>query len=449
LVRLYPDLDNDSRSFLKYGPRSPAEKLAYAQRVNPLAHLDALPAPQDVQQRFQDTGELEETDRFFVGPDGRIYLRNEDSDEQLGAKVRRGYEQAIGGFDEPTVKESLSDISESTRAKRADVELHNPPTMPEQEERERMLAPYNINPAAWQSGTRAKEEDQRILQEAGYLWDAIYPWSYIGPDGALYYKNELTRPEPFSQRRRLRDWSETQNYLRTLPPPTVDELQFAAMANGGYIPGGRHVRFANSKSGRYVRPGSLEAGLEIRARLADIPRLAALYGWKQAPQPATNPQALKKRFWRKRWGRRGSPETRDDLQDYAVAFRGDVWKHTGGSRDTDGNEIKEKYHPNYFGGREGSNYDDISFIAHDNPFKDYEPYRDRDLNLAVQHSTVDPKTLKPTFEESRRHLKQWIRDRGYLYVVSKRHQLEEAKRRKLEEEEDAGYIWPDREDDIE
>ena len=284
LVRLYPDLDNDSRNFLKHGPRSPAEKLAYAQQVDPLAHLDAELAAQDVQQRFQDTGELEDTGRFFAGPDARVYIRNSDSVEQLGARIRRGYEQAIGGFDEPTIKESLGNISEATRSKRADVELYNPPTLPEQAERERLLAEYQINPEAWQSGIRADEEAQEVLRENGYVWDAIFPWSYVGPDGALYYKTELTEQDPFTAYHNARERWEREQYLKTLPEPSVGELQFRAATGGGYLPGG-HQANHRSLSGKFVRPGSLEAGVQIRARLADIPRLAALYGWKQAPQP--------------------------------------------------------------------------------------------------------------------------------------------------------------------
>lgn len=209
LIRQYPDLDNDSRNFLKHGPRGAAERLAYAQQVNPLAHLDALLASRQAQLRFQDSGDLDRS-QHFVGPDGRVYVRNEDSEEQLGAKIRRGYEQAIGGFAVPTVEHSLGEIDGATRSKRADVELRNPPTLPEQEERQRFLATYHINPTAWQLGDRADEDVQKTFQDGGYLWPAIFSAAYVGPDGVVYYKNDLTREDKFSAYGRVRDWWETQ-----------------------------------------------------------------------------------------------------------------------------------------------------------------------------------------------------------------------------------------------
>ena len=428
-----PISTTNSRNFLKHGPRSAAEKLAYAQEVHPLAHLDAEPASREIQRKFEEYGNLDRSG-YFVGPDGRVYQRNEDSEERPGAKVRRGFEKVIGGFAIPDVNESLSQISEATRSKRADVELYNPPTLPEQEDRERLLAEYHINPKAWQSGRRAPEEDQETFRDAGYVWDAIYPFAYAGPDGVLYYKTELTQPDPLSAYNNARDWVETQEYLHNLPPATADELTFRAMSNNGMLPGGRQVRFANTSSGKFAPPGSLEARSAIDARLNQIPRVVEHTGlgrrqsWvrpRETYRASTRnrQQALirertdyrapvpKGRYW---GGSKGSKRTQDQIERITQAqekYQGHIRLH--GGIGFDGRPSKELYLPNRaaillgllermrFDGRLGSLRLDKTM---------YNPYRSdpRWSRYHFRTMTEDQRTGKATLEELDRQLREFL-----------------------------------------
>ncbi|MFN0193694.1 MAG: hypothetical protein ACKVP5_17255 [Aestuariivirga sp.] len=429
----YPDLDNDSRNFLKHGPRSAAEKLAYAQEVHPLAHLDAEPASQDIQRKFEEYGDLDRTS-YFVGPDGRVYLRNEDSEERSGAKIRRGYENAIGGFATPDIHESLRQISDATRSKRADVELYNPPTLPEQEDRERLLAEYRMNPKAWQSGRRAPEEDQKTFRDAGYVWDAILPFAYAGPDGVLYYKTESTQQDPLSAYNNARDWVETQEYLRTLPEATADELMFRAMAAGGMMPGGRQVRFTNNNSGKFIAPGSIEARSAMDARLNQIPRVVErirLDGQKSWRRPSESyrastrnrQQALirertdyrapvpKGRYW---GGSKGSKRTQDQIERITQAqekYQGHIRLH--GGIGLDGRSSKELYLPNraatLLGRLERLRLDGrLGSLRLDKTM--YNPYRSdpRWSRYHFRTMTKDPKTGKATLDELNRQLREFL-----------------------------------------
>lgn len=91
-------LDREGLDFLKHGPRTPAERLAFAQRVHPGAHMSARLAPDATRNRVRETGGFDWT-RYFVGPDGRLYLRDEAAAEPLAYRLRRGMEDAVGGFD--------------------------------------------------------------------------------------------------------------------------------------------------------------------------------------------------------------------------------------------------------------------------------------------------------------------------------------------------------------
>ncbi|WP_162913287.1 hypothetical protein [Rhodospirillaceae bacterium SYSU D60014] len=99
VVKLYREqLDDDGLDFLKRGPRSTAERLAFAQRVHPAAYRTAERLSEDDQRRFEAHGEIDSY-AAFVGPDGVVYRRNGDSDESLAARIRRGFETAVGGYD--------------------------------------------------------------------------------------------------------------------------------------------------------------------------------------------------------------------------------------------------------------------------------------------------------------------------------------------------------------
>lgn len=107
VVNLFREsLDDEGLGFLKHGPRSPLERLAFAQRVNPHAHLSSSPAPATEQGRFRGSGAFD-SNRHFVGPDRRVYLRNGGTDEPLAYSLRRGIENAAGGFGQPELPEII------------------------------------------------------------------------------------------------------------------------------------------------------------------------------------------------------------------------------------------------------------------------------------------------------------------------------------------------------
>lgn len=95
-------LDDDGLRFLKRGPRSFAEQLASIQRVDPNAHLFASLAPASAYDRYR-TGGAFDADRYFVGPDNELYQRDARSPEPLAYRLRRGIEDAVGGYNRPDV----------------------------------------------------------------------------------------------------------------------------------------------------------------------------------------------------------------------------------------------------------------------------------------------------------------------------------------------------------
>jgi hypothetical protein len=107
--------DEDGLDFLKRGPRTAQERLAYAQRVRPDAHLTARPAPLDVQRCFVDHGVIDQN-RYFIGPDRAAYLRSHDSAEPGHAAMRRGFESTVGGFTPVSFDQALAEIDGATGA---------------------------------------------------------------------------------------------------------------------------------------------------------------------------------------------------------------------------------------------------------------------------------------------------------------------------------------------
>lgn len=108
VINLYREqLDENGLDFLRRGPRSTAERLAFAQRVHPAAYQTAEPLSAQDQQRFKAHG-LIDSHAAFVGPDGVVYRRDEDSREDLATRIRRGFETLVGGYDRPGLGELLS-----------------------------------------------------------------------------------------------------------------------------------------------------------------------------------------------------------------------------------------------------------------------------------------------------------------------------------------------------
>ena len=107
VLALYREaLDADGLDFLTHGPRSLEERLAFAQRVHPQAHRTAEPLPEAEQRRFRERGAIDERSAF-LGPDGIVYRRGEDSGEGLAARIRRGFENAVGGYERPNLVDIL------------------------------------------------------------------------------------------------------------------------------------------------------------------------------------------------------------------------------------------------------------------------------------------------------------------------------------------------------
>lgn len=111
VVAMFRDsFDEDGLDFVKRGPRTAEERLAYAQRVRADAHLAAQPAPVDVQRRFAHYGVIDRN-RYFVGSDGNVYARDESSAELGPAAARRSFESAVGGFAPVSFEQALGDVS--------------------------------------------------------------------------------------------------------------------------------------------------------------------------------------------------------------------------------------------------------------------------------------------------------------------------------------------------
>jgi hypothetical protein len=100
-------LDGEGLRFLRHGPRTPAEQLAFAQRIAPDAHQDAASASDTEQTRFRQRGSFDRV-RHFVGPDGGLYRRSEATAEPRAYRLRRGIENAVGGYDRSDVRTILT-----------------------------------------------------------------------------------------------------------------------------------------------------------------------------------------------------------------------------------------------------------------------------------------------------------------------------------------------------
>jgi hypothetical protein len=111
VVRSFQEaLDGEGLRFLKHGPRTDSERLAFAQSVDPDAHSVAVRAPETMQKQFQEQ-HVFDRDRYFVGPDLNLYARDGDTTEPLAYRLRRQMENAVGGYARPDVERLLAGAS--------------------------------------------------------------------------------------------------------------------------------------------------------------------------------------------------------------------------------------------------------------------------------------------------------------------------------------------------
>ncbi|MGH6932283.1 MAG: hypothetical protein ACREEE_07595 [Dongiaceae bacterium] len=387
VLRQYPGLDDESRSFLRFGPRGAHERLAYAQGVDPRAHAFARLAPSRNQRVFEERGVFDAS-RSFVGPDGHVYLRDEATNEMLGARIRRGYERVVGGFNVPTVAGSLREIRENTRSKRADVQSAWPQPSSNEELRRAYLRSQRVNPSTWTLAAPLDETAQETFRESGELWPAIAPFAFVGPDGVVYRRNEAVREDPFSQYRRVREWQEAQQRSAAAPPPDPWELYWQAVAAGAVLPGPIH--------GRAMPPTR----------------------WNPA-KPVVPP--VETRFG----GRLGSKETRELNERIAEGIAKSGRKRYYGPLRPDGSHLREERIPGPLAGfemdsRKGSLYPDISFELPNGKF------------IRINTMTINPRTGKPTAQEYEALLRIFMRTEGDVYGIPKVHQLRNLKKHELD-----------------
>jgi hypothetical protein len=111
VVRSFQEaLDGEGLRFLRHGPRTDSERLAFAQSVGPGAHSVAVRAPERMQKQFQER-HVFDRGRYFVGPDLALYVRDGDTTEPLAYRVRRQIENAVGGYTQPDVEQLLASAS--------------------------------------------------------------------------------------------------------------------------------------------------------------------------------------------------------------------------------------------------------------------------------------------------------------------------------------------------
>jgi hypothetical protein len=203
------------------------------------------------------------------------------------------------------------------------------------------------------------------------------------------------------------------------------------MAAGGMLPGGRQVHFKNA-SGKFMPPGGMEQRAEIRARLADIPRLAALQGWSQQPLPGAaarsqqprevearyRPPTPVERYW---GGSRGNKRTQDQIERITqLQERVMGYLRKAGGIDSKGRLSPERYVPNpaaaaakellklkSVDGRLGSLRIDRTM---ENPAR-------RDFHFNTM--TRDQKTGKATLDEQDRLLQTFLRTLESTYGILK------------------------------
>lgn len=389
-------LDQEGQEFLARGPRSFEEQLAYAQQVRPNAYENATPASMDDQLRFWQSRDVDWA-RNFVGPNGVVYVRDDLMNvEKPEARIFRAYENMVGGFKRPKLddllgkfdlRDRLEGYSPETKAKIADVESFDRPPSADQAAWRAWAHEQGVNPATWFMGERRPEGDQTDYW-FGVSRD-VPPVTqrgvFIGPDGFMYRRNDLTRDRAGEIGDALEHQRAT-DALRDAPPPSWEELYDRALSSGAVFPG--------SNLGR----GYFPRASYTRGSAPSVPRPS----W----QPPTVQEILR------RWGRLGNPRTRALNARLARAGESGSWKHTGGAVDADKAKVEEEYIASPLGdfgldGRKGSHYVDVTHTGRDGKM------------TRTQSMSRDPKTGKARLDELNTLLEIWKRVGGNVIGVLK------------------------------
>ncbi len=189
------------------------------------------------------------------------------SREAYGARIRRGYEQAVGGFPAPTINQALNEIAKSTRTKRADVEAFEPPLSLNEQARRKFLRDQQPIRTTWTQTTPMDDDAQRVLRETGTLLPSVESAGFVGPDNVAYYRNDIVKEDKLSQARRVREWQEELEWRKTHPDPNIGDVIWTAVGGGAHLPYGRVVRH-DGPTRLFVPPDGVAQRAEAQARLS-------------------------------------------------------------------------------------------------------------------------------------------------------------------------------------
>ena len=381
VINLYREsLDDAGLSFLRHGPQSFDEQLAYAQQVRPDAYRRTLPAPPAAQERFRQWRDVD-WDNSFVGPDGIVYRRSLFGEEQPAARIRRAYENTVGGYEHPSLDKLLQQMgypdpstrwSPETRARIADIPPADRPYSVDDTAWRAWADEQGVNPDTWRFGKPLPAKFQRSYQ-FGIERDPPEAYGggvFVGPDGILYRQSARTRPDNATRNSHAFRHLWAREEIRDHPPDPWNLLGNGLEAAG---------------------PGLLLGGV-IRS------------------------------------GSRGNAETQQELADLVDAARRSNrnLKHVAGSKNEQGKEVKEDYIPNPAGtllgdGRKKSIRPDATFMDQILGHLHY-----------IQHQDYWRRTGKatPREEEVAQRLFRYTQSQGYnepwsyVWTFLKRHQMD-------------------------
>jgi hypothetical protein len=298
VVTMFRDgLDRGGLEFLKHGPRTPAERLAFSQRVPLDAHLDAAPADEAEQTRFRQSGKFDGA-RYFVGSDRNLYQRTGAIEEPLAARLRRGFETAVGGFSTQSVEEPLADLAAihgaegitvlaggtaadvldeqdqtavnydpATLEKISDVHAANSPPSEYDVLAREFLRAQRVNPTAWRLAEPAPDSLQAAFEEFGELPDIADTFYFVGPDGVVYRRNEFTLEGPVSARYRALDELIRQASASDAPPRDPWDIFWEGLSASGP---GVLVGSIRNPWGRRGKPETREQLRAMHEQLEDL-----------------------------------------------------------------------------------------------------------------------------------------------------------------------------------
>jgi hypothetical protein len=420
VINQYRDgLDQEGQDFLRRGPRSFEEQLAYAQQVRPSAFQNATPASMDDQLRFWRGRDVDWAGNF-VGPNGVVYIRDDWMNvEKPEARIFRAYENMVGGFKRPKLDDLLNQLnlrdrlegySPETKAKIADVESFDRPPSADQAAWEDWARDQGVNPATWFMAERMPEEWQTGYWsgESRDVAPVLNKGSFIGPDGFMYRRNDQTR-DLVAEKAAGIEHERIVDALRDAPPPSLEEVYDRFLSSGGLLP--------QPIMGRGYRP------------------------WKRRTRQDIN------YLLGRSDGGRGDAGTRDDLEQqlHISLLRNPSLKHIRGSRNKLGIEVPEEEVPNPAGtllrnGREKSIRPDVTLVAQDAL---------RRYILRLQHATMTRFGKPDRDSEDAKALRLFLRTHSngykdvpwsYVYVLTKRNQLQkllDKYRKRLDAKDDA------------